>query len=307
MNVKSKLDYALKLLNSDLRNYIKAIDKKDLIKINEIRLRANKKLSVNIEGKEKYVLKTGGLSDFGCAGVDITCDNISYTYQEALMHSIYSFKKEICNGYVITEGGNRVGFCGTPIYDNNKQIDNIKNISSISIRIAREVFGCGDEVLKTIKSNDYNSLLILGPPSCGKTTILRDICRQIGSKKRISIIDEKNEISATFSGSSQNDVGDFSDVFNSYNKYEGILTAVRVMSPEFLICDEIGTATDLEALDYAINSGVKLISTIHCDNIEDLHKKAFIKKLIKRKAYKYLVLLGTGEKIGKIIDVKEGF
>ncbi len=304
---KSKLDKAVKLLTPRLAQSIFNITDSVIKDINEIRMRNNKYLTVVIKGEEFYISSDRGItSDFNSA-VKITEEDIDYTFKTALRNSVYSFKREISLGYIITEGGNRVGFCGTAVLDERGKNETLKNISGISIRIAKEVFGIADDLVNRLEliNNGLKNVLILGPPSSGKTTLLRDLCRQIGMKKRISLIDEKNEISATFKSAAQNDVGNFTDVFDSYTKYYGILSAVKIMSPQLIVCDEIGTKDDLEALDYAINSGVNIIATMHSISIGDALKKPYMKDLFSRRAFDYIVLLGTGNSLGKIINIRK--
>ena len=181
-------------------------------------------------------------------------------------------------------------------------METVKHISSVNIRIAREVYGAGDDIYKKAFLNGPASLIIGGPPSCGKTTVLRDLCRLLGEKYRLSLIDERNEISASKNGTAQNLVGDMTDVFNSYNKLEGIMTAVKVMSPMILVCDEIGAKGDAAALEYAVNSGVKLIATCHAGNFDEMKKRPAISKLMKEKVFDYAAVLGTGSMCGQMIS-----
>ena len=304
---KNKSDKAIKLLTPSLAQPFYNMSKADLLSINEIRLRNQKYLTVVISGDEFYISSNGKVSNECDTALQITEEDIDFTYKTALRNTIYSFKREISLGYIITEGGNRVGFCGTAVLDDKGKNDTLKNISGISIRIAREIYGVANDLINELElfNDGLKNVLILGPPSSGKTTLLRDLCRQLGMKKRISLIDEKNEISATFKSAAQNDIGNFTDVFNSYTKYYGILSAVKIMSPQIIVCDEIGTKDDLEALDYAINSGVKIIATMHSSSIDDAFKKPYMKELFSRKAFDYIVLLGTGDNLGKAISIKQ--
>ncbi len=301
---KSKLDKAIKLLSPNIAQPFYMMSNKDRPKINEIRLRNKKYLSVSIGEREFYVTEVGKLSSDSRNGVPVAHEEIDYTYKTALRNTIYSFKREISMGYIITEGGNRVGFCGTAITDESGKVETLKNISSVSIRISREIIGISKEITERLELEKLKNILIIGPPSSGKTTLLRDLCREIGSAHRISLIDEKNEISASFDSSAQNNIGNFTDVFDSYTKYYGILSAIKIMSPQVIVCDEIGTKDDLAALDYAINSGVNIIATMHSNSIDDVYKKPFMKEFFLRKAFDYIVLLGTGVSLGKIIDIR---
>lgn len=303
---KSKLNMAIKLLNPKISHLFYQMSDEDKAKINEIRLRNGRYLTVSVLANEFYITGKGKMSDNSCNAVLITAEDIDYTYKTALRNTIYSFKREISQGYIITEGGNRVGFCGTAVLDEYGKNETLKNISSVSIRIAREAIGSSNELIDKLHLNEeLKNVLILGPPSSGKTTLLRDLCRQIGNEKRISLIDDKNEISASFKAASQNDIGNFTDVFDSYSKYYGILSAVKIMSPQLIICDEIGTKDDLEALDYAINSGVNIIATMHSNDIDDAYKKPYMKNLFSRNAFDYIVVLGTNESLGKIVTIRK--
>lgn len=303
---KIKLDKAIRLLNPKLAQIFYSISSEDKSVINEIRMRSGKFLTVSVAGDESYVTGNGQLTFLREEAVSIIQEDIDYTYKTALRNTIYSFKREISQGYIITEGGNRVGFCGTAVLDDDGRNETLKNISSISIRIAREVIGISKILIDKLGlSERLKNVLIIGPPSSGKTTLLRDLCREIGDKKRISLIDEKNEISASFKSVPQNDVGSFTDVFDSYTKYYGILSAVKIMSPQLIVCDEIGTKEDLEALDYAVNSGVNIISTMHSNSIEDVYKKPYMKELFERNAFDYIVLLGTEKNLCKAVDIRK--
>lgn len=299
---KSKLEFVYDLLTPKIRCAVQAVPEIERVRIQEIRMRQGKKLTVTVFGKEYFVTPEGRLMTDCCPGVDIAPEDIDVTYKRAFKNSLHSFQREIARGYVTADGGNRIGFCGTAVLNpgDNYRTETIKNISSLNIRIAREIFGAGQNIFQRAFAQGPASLVIAGPPSSGKTTVLRDICRMLGNSFRISLIDERNEIAAVKDGVARNSVGLMTDVFNSYNKYEGIMTAVKVMSPVVLVCDEIGSKEDSKALEYAVNSGVKLIVTCHASDFDQLKHRPVIAKLLKDKVLDYAAVLGTGSMCGQL-------
>lgn len=299
---KSKLNFAYDLMTLKIKNAVISVPEHERDHIQEIRLRLGRKLTASLFGKEYFVTQDGRLQNTSVNAVDVDFDDIDTAYKRAFRNSLHSYHREIANGYITTHGGNRVSFCGTAILDPNDDysVETLKHISSVNIRIAREIFGVGEVVYKKAFSNGPASLLIGGPPACGKTTVLRDLCRLIGRRHRISLIDERNEISATKDGVAQNSVGEMTDVFNSYNKSEGITIAVKVMSPEIVVCDEIGVKGDMTALSYAVNSGVKLVATCHAGSFDEMKKRPAISKLMKDKVFDYAAILGTGSICGQV-------
>lgn len=299
----SKLKYAVEILPQRLRNAVESIPEIEKNRIQDIRLRLGRYLSVSIFDSEYFVDDSGVLTRNHEKALTVLKEDIDFVYNNAFQHSIHSFKREISQGYITIKGGNRVGFCGNAVLNPMREglIDTVKDISSVNIRIAREITGCSSEIYKRCFSDEKKSLLIIGPPCSGKTTVLRDLCSNIGKSHRISLIDERNEISSTVLGVPQNSVGNCTDVFCSYNKYDGIMTAVKVMSPEIIVCDEIGSKEDTKALEYAMNSGVKLIVTAHCTDYEDAKKRVTISKLLKENVFDYVAVLGKGSMCGHLI------
>ncbi len=301
----SKIKYVLEILPAELADAVRNMPQLELQRVQEIRLRAGKKLSVTLFDKEYFVTEQGRSIKNSAEAVSVTAEHIDTAMKRAFQNSLHSFARELARGYITIKGGSRVGFCGTAVLDshNNYAVDSVKNISSINIRVAKEVFGCSEEIFSRIFVESAKSLLVIGPPSSGKTTILRDLCRKLSESYRISVIDERNELASTVGSIACNDVGIMSDVFNSYNKFEGIMTAVKVMSPMILVCDEIGSKEDMKALEYAVNSGVKLVATTHATDYDEAKRKSGISKLIKDKVFDYACVLGTGALCGKLVRV----
>lgn len=293
----------MELLPGELAQPVGMIPQLERVRIQEIRLRSGKFLTATVFDKEYFIRSDGKLVSSDEQAVKVTHDNIETLMKRALQFSVHSYSKEISAGYMTVAGGCRVGFCGTAVVSRAQGvgIETVKNISSVNIRIAREVVGSADELMRSVFSAGVKSLLIIGVPSSGKTTILRDLCRSLGRTNRLSIIDERNEIAAVSDGQASNDVGTLSDVFTSYEKYDAIMTAVRVMSPAVLVCDEIGSKEDMRALEYAVNSGVRLIATTHAPDYDQAKRRSGVSKLIKDKVFDYACVLGTGSLCGKVV------
>ena len=203
--------------------------------IREIRLRTERPAAVTLKNSIRYVTADGNFTYASENVPKVSQDDIRRTFEAVCQYSIHSFQKEIAEGFVTVKGGHRVGICGT------FSGGTVKNISSLNFRAAKEVIGCSDELFGKIFSGGLCNLLVAGAPGSGKTTILRDISRKLGKNYRIALIDERGELAAVWNGVPQNDVGVNTDVFDGYDKPTGIMTAVRVMSPQVVICDEIGS------------------------------------------------------------------
>lgn len=266
--------------------------------ISEIRCRVNCPIILKIGQDEKILMYTP------------SAEELSEILNSVCNNSIYAYQSQMCEGFITIQGGHRVGISGNVVVKEGKII-NINYIYSLNFRIAKQVKGCSDEILKQIIKNDLiQNTLIVSCPGAGKTTILRDLARNISDGnsqmkfkgKDVSIIDERGEIAAMHKGIPQNDVGIRTDVINNVTKPTGIKMAIRALAPKVLIADEIGNKNDAEAINYATCSGVAGIFSAHGNCIEDLKKNPELNQLLKLNIFKNIVFLNEFEK-GKVKEI----
>ena len=266
--------------------------------IEEIRLRAEKPIIIK-HTKGEDILK-----------ITVSINEILETLQHICDNSIYTYQNQICNGYITIKGGHRIGITGSAVISDGK-ITNINYISNLNFRIARQVIGASNEILRyiiNIENNTIYNTLIASSPGAGKTTILRDIVRRLSDGieqikfkgKTIGLVDERGEIAAVYKGIAQNDVGIRTDVMDNISKDVGMKLLIRSMSPQIIVADEIGKAEDVTAINYAVCSGIKGIFTAHGSDISELRQNETLNKLYEEKLFKRIIFLENRGKMGKV-------
>ena len=308
-------DEIINSLSLNLREKIRNIKGEN---IEELRLRINKPLIINGNQRDYFYNEKNKNLDMNMNNAYVvTKEDIEQTFQIICKYSIHSFMDDIKKGFITLRGGHRVGIVGKAIVEEGK-VENIKHISSLNIRISKEVKNCSDKVMNhIIKSpTTINNTIIISPPQCGKTTLLRDIVRNLsnGSDKfnfkgvKVALIDERNEIAGSYLGIPQMDVGIRTDIIETCPKDMGIIMVLRSMSPNVIVTDEIGTEKDIKALYTALNGGVGLITTVHGDSIEDIRNRKELRNLLDEELFKKVILLSARKGPGtveKIYDLQE--
>lgn len=230
---------------------------RDMYDTMEIRIRVNQPMLVKgIFGEKIY-------PDF-C----FDAQAMEELFERITNYSMYAYEKELKEGYLTLSGGHRVGLAGEAVYMDGK-LQGMKHIRFMNFRICHNIAGYGKELVPKIADGDrIKNTLIISRPGMGKTTMLRNLISEISHNLKgtsISVIDERNEISGSYLGVPQIDLGSRTDILSGVSKKDGIIMATRALGPAVIAVDEIGEEQDKAALQYALNSGVRLLATIHGD------------------------------------------
>lgn len=306
----NKKDELLKIFSIKLRTILSKISL-DYDLLQEIRLRVNAPLLIIYDNKEFFVTSESELSGRDEDAYTITKNEIRETMEYISNYSLYAFEEELKQGFITITGGHRVGIIGKAVLEENK-IKSMKHISFINIRLSHQVKGCADKVIPYItgdKENDCYHTLIISPPRCGKTTLLRDVIRQLsnGSESRsgitVGVVDERSEIGACYMGVPQNELGIRTDVLDCCPKAKGMLMLIRSMSPRVIAVDEVGSIEDINAIEYVMNCGCKLIATVHGNSIEDIKNKPILGKLVEGRLFERYILLNNHGGVGHLEEI----
>ena len=273
-----KNNTVLNYLPKRIRKFLYFIEWEEL---EEIRLRLGLPLILQYRDGTFFLNDKGQTVLIGENLFTVTKQDIEEAVELISHSSLYAHENDIKNGYITISGGNRVGIAGNAILKDN-HVSSLKDISGLNYRIAHEIIGSSDRLMDIITDvNRIKSTLIISPPECGKTTLLRDIIRNISNMKlKVSVIDERCEITSSFNGHSGYDLGYCCDILTGAPKDEGMLMMLRSMSPHVIATDELGTAEDILAVKKIVNSGVSVVATIHGQNEAQLRKRTDISQLL---------------------------
>lgn len=284
----------MEILNYLSNNIVEALKFKNIENLfeslEEIRLRSNKNIILKLTDREIII-------DY-----KVTIKDLLETLEKVTENSIYTYENQISNGFITLHGGHRVGIVGNAVAENDKVIS-ISYISGMNFRIAREIKGCGNFIIKELyNQGEFQNTLIVGIPGSGKTTLLRDLIRQISNGNQYSkglnvgVVDERNEIASMYKGIEQTDLGIRTDVISNIPKTIGIKMLIRSMCPQVIAVDEIGGKKDSEAIFYAMCCGSKGIFTAHGNSLQDIKSNPELKELLEYKLLERIIILDQKQK-----------
>lgn len=299
-------DQILNLFPIEVRKLFTPLTDKQFTNLQEIRLRCGKPVGLLYDGSE-YGINSEGLCSYS-ESVILSTKDIETTIQYMSKYSLYALESDLKQGFITLEGGHRLGVSGQVVVENG-YVKSIVYISSMNLRICHEVKGCSDSVMKFIVDTRCDRIaktLIVSPPKCGKTTLIRDIARNLSngfstfSGCNVGIVDERSEIAACYRGIPQNDVGLRTDVMDKCPKAEGIRMLLRSMAPRVIIVDEIGRQEDYDAIQDALCAGVSIISSVHANSIEECMSKPVLNELISQRYFERIIILSDNDGVGTI-------
>ena len=299
MKKKNQKKQIIRVLSESVQKIIEQ-ERMDFSELQEIRLRIGQPVTVLYQNEE-LILPTmySEKKRLGKQEMKETIEHISN-------YSLYAYEHELKQGFITIEGGHRVGMAGQVIMEGGK-IKNMKYISSINIRVSHEVLDCANKIFPYITYNKqmYHTLII-SPPRCGKTTLLRDVIRQISDGNRwikgctVGVVDERSELGGCYLGVIQNNLGMRTDILDRCPKADGMIMLIRSMVPQVVAVDEIGAKEDVHAIEYAMHCGCKMLATAHGDSMEEICKKPIFEKLIREKRFERYVILSNRYRLGGI-------
>lgn len=282
---------------------LEKVDDAFLSRLHEVRLRAERPVSLTLENENLFLLPAGRLSRFAAGCLCVTYDELLSCFNMICENSVHSHENEIAQGFVSLKNGARAGICGTAVYDSPGHMASMRDINSVCLRIPREVKGAAERFFSAVtEGGRVRGALLISPPKLGKTTILRDLARKLSAAGlRAVVVDERNEIAAVRDGRILNEIGVLTDVISGAPKSEGIMHAIRSLSPQVIICDEIGSAKETEKMTYAMNCGVPVIASCHGDSIERVRAREGFEKLFSSGAVEIAAVIGP--EVGKINEI----
>ncbi len=313
-NEMNVINNIIKYLSINIKNIMLTQNSIIIQDTYEIRIRVNTPIYIKTMQGNYFISYNKYSHTYNDSYYKVNRNDIKHTMAALTSYSIHAYENEIKRGYITIQGGHRVGISGDCIY-HEKDFTGFKNITSFNIRVAKDYNNCTNNYYKYIIKNSrqiYNTL-IAGPPLSGKTTFIRELTRKLSDGIAnpefygcdITVIDERGEIASQYNGIPQIYIGRRTDILSYCLKKDGFFMSIRSLAPKIIVSDELGSAEDFEIIQYALKSGVNIITTAHCFDISDLYDNIYIKKILDNKFIERIIILGYTKRpiyVKKIYD-----
>lgn len=282
----------LRLFSGRIRSALES-QNLDYEKVQEIRLRVHRPVIVQQNGRENVI------------NVLVTLKEIKEFVEVICGYSGYAFEEEISRGYLTIPGGHRIGLCGRAVL-NEEGVQTLKYIAAVNLRIAHPVRECAEKWIQYFYiENRPCHMLIISPPGCGKTTLLRDAVRLLSNGREgypgvtVGVVDERSEIAGTYRGIPAHDLGMRTDALDGCPKSIGMEMMLRSMAPKILAVDEIGTG-DVDSIENVLRCGCKVLATLHGETLKDYLEKPGFEKLVRGRVFERYIFLKRGQEPGRV-------
>lgn len=289
---QSRVCEVLPYLSGRIRYSMERLTQNLWLDVEEVRLRSDSPLTIGVRGENCFVTPDGRVSNYKKDALHISHEEVQSAFMAICQNSVYAHLEEIRQGFLTLNGGHRVGICGKIVAEDGK-IKTFREVSSLNFRIAHEIHGVADDVIDSVVcGNRIKNTMIISPPQMGKTTMLRDLTRQISNRGfKIGVADDRGELGAMYQGSIQNDLGAQTDVIDNAPKAEAILMLLRTMSPKVIVSDEISRAEDVSAIQLAHGTGVSVIATVHGRSLDEVKQRAVLEPIFRDGIFEQMILL----------------
>ena len=284
-----------------IRQAMELVSLADREKLSEVRIRSGQAVSFVYPDKIAFLTRTGKIQTDPVGGTVVsTAEDIRNIVRALSRFSVHSKSRELTQGYFVIEHGIRVGVSGVlsatdpPVF---------RSFTGLNFRLSREIPGCASEIFR-LMSRNFGSVLICGEVNSGKTTVLRDLCRQCSQRWKVTLIDERSEIAFSGEQGTGCDVGPMTDVLTGCSRSSGITMAVRTLSPDLIFCDEIATQSDSDAMIRAAGCGVRFAATIHAGSFSDLQCRPISAQLLSAGIFTHGIFLCGSSFPGKIAEIR---
>lgn len=304
---------ALRVCPSHVQRRVLSLPASALTQMEEVRFRLGQPVELCGVGFDRFLAREDGLTEAVGDAYIATAQDMERVVQAVTQSSLYAVEDELRRGFVTMPGGHRVGIAGRAVLYESGAVRSIRSITSVNIRIARQQLGSADKLRPFVadpRTGAPLNVLVISPPQCGKTTLLRDLARQWsagevvpGKGRKVCIVDERSELAGCLAGVPQFELGPRTDILDACPKADGMLMAIRSLSPEIVVTDEIGRAQDRDAILEATHAGVSVLASAHAAAVSDWRRRPHMGALYDAAAFQRYVLLSRRRGPGTIESV----